>query len=301
MSRRASPNDVRQPSCLLLTSALALALIALPVGMSADGPFLDWQTASAKGPGGNGPGGGHGGGPGNGRGNGHGEHGRGLGQQKGLDGNGWAYGRGRGPDGRGGVAGGPRDLNEFLDGVRSGRSFGLERRDERIDAAKGRYREAFGRPGQGLGRAEGARTVAYGFSLDETTTLIERGWRGPKAQSDGFRNHGERVRTMVELSKRLGYGAHVGALQANFGTPFENGIAELQAQLAAAEQAGDEAEAERLRGELAAAIAEAKPGAGPDDGWATADLDVNDDQLVDRRDLEALAQADEERLAEQGS
>ena len=46
------------------------------------------------------------------------------------------------------------------------------------------------------------------------------------------------------------------------------------------------------RGELAAAIEEAKPGIGPDDGWATADLDVNDDQVVDRRDLETLAQGD---------
>ena len=97
---------------------------------------------------------------------------------------------------------------------------------------------------------------------------------------------------MVELAKQLGYGARVGALQANFGTPFENGIADLQADLAAAEQAGDEAEAEHLRGELAAAIEQAKPGVGPDDGWATADLDVNDDQVVDRRDLETLAQGD---------
>ena len=32
----------------------------------------------------------------------------------------------------------------------------------------------------------------------------------------------------------------------------------------------------------------AKPGKGPDDSWATADLDVNDDRTVDARDLEAL-------------
>jgi hypothetical protein len=291
MSRLASPTRIRQHSCLLRTSAVALALIALPVGMSVDGPFLDWQTALAKGPEGKGNAGG------NGKGGGKGGRGS-LGQQNGVDDD--LYHRGRGHGGQVGARG-PHDLNEFLDGVRSGRSFGLERRDERVDAAKGRYREALGRPGQGLGRVEGARTVAYGFSLEETTALIERGWRGPKAQNDGFRNHGERTRTMVELAKQLGYGAHVGALQANFGTPFENGIAELKAQLAAAEQAGDEAEAERLRGELATAIDQAKPGVGPDDGWATADLDVNDDQVVDGRDLEALAQADEARLAEQGS
>ena len=94
----------------------------------------------------------------------------------------------------------------------------------------------------------------------------------PKARSDGgFKNHGERTRTMVELAKRLGYGARVGAHQANFGTPFENGIADLQAQLAEAKAAGNQAEVERLENELAQAIENAKPGKGPDDSWATAD------------------------------
>ena len=110
-----------------------------------------------------------------------------------------------------------------------------------------------------------------------------------KGRSDGgFKNHGERTRTMVELAKRLGYGARVGAHQANFGTPFENGIADLQAQLAEAKAAGNQAEVERLENELAQAIENAKPGKGPDDSWATADLDVNDDGVVDKRDLDAL-------------
>jgi hypothetical protein len=187
-----------------------------------------------------------------------------------------------------------------MDGVRSGKAFGLERRDERMVEAKGRYREALGKPGQGVGHAENARTVAHGFSVEETSTLIERGWKGPAAPAAGFRNHGQRTRTMVEIAKQLGYGARVGALQANFGTPFENGIAGLQAELAAAEEAGDEAEAERLRGELATAIDQAKPGVGPDHGWATADLDVNDDQVVDRHDLEALAQDDDVEQPEPG-
>jgi hypothetical protein len=78
----------------------------------------------------------------------------------------------------------------------------------------------------------------------------------------GFKNHGERTKTMVELAKRLGYGARVGAMQAKFGTPFENGIAELQAQLAEARARGDQAEVDRLEAELADAIARAKPGKG---------------------------------------
>ena len=110
-----------------------------------------------------------------------------------------------------------------------------------------------------------------------------------KGRSDGgFKNHGERTRTMVELAKRLGYGARVGAHQANFGTPFENGIADLQAQLAEAKAAENQAEIERLENELAQAIENAKPGNGPDNSWATADLDVNNDRVVDKRDLDAL-------------
>jgi hypothetical protein len=97
---------------------------------------------------------------------------------------------------------------------------------------------------------------------------------------------------MVELSKRLGYGARVGALQANFGTPQENNIAALQDQLADAKAAGNQAEVERLEAELAEAIENAKPGKGPDDSWATADLDVNDDGVVDKGDLDALEQSD---------
>jgi hypothetical protein len=287
MSRLASPTNVRQHSRLdrvLLTSAVALTLIALPAAMSAHGPWLDWQTAVAK-DNGKGNGGGNGNAGGNGKGRGKNE--RGQGNQGGPEDE--LHRQGRGQGAQGGVSG-PHDVEEFVDSVRSGRAFGLERRDERVSTAKERYREALGKPGRNLGQAQEARPAAYGFSPEETTSLIERGWKGPAARSAGFRNHGERTRTMVELAKQLGYGARVGALQANFGTPFENGIAELQAELAAAEQAGNEAEAERLRAELATAIKEAKPGAGPDDGWATADLDVNDDQVVDRRDLEALAQ-----------
>jgi hypothetical protein len=125
--------------------------------------------------------------------------------------------------------------------------------------------------------------------------LIERGWQGPKAFNDGFRNHGQRVSTMVGIAKALGYPGSVGAMQANFGTPFENGIYDLEVSLAearaqqctAAEDTGLVAEIERLAADLAAAIGLAKPGAAPDDSWATVDLDVNDDLVVDQRDLRA--------------
>ena len=71
MSRLASPTHVQQHSRRdrrLLTSALALALVALPMGVRDDAPLPGWQTALAKND--NGKGGGPGGGKGNGRGNG---------------------------------------------------------------------------------------------------------------------------------------------------------------------------------------------------------------------------------------
>lgn len=274
---------------LLLSSALALVLSALPVGMSAETPGLDWQSALAwGGPGGGGPGGGPGGG---GPGGNPGAHGRDIANQaRGQHGPQYL-----GSDGPG-HAGGERgysDVTEFLDSMRSGRAFGLEHRDERVAMARERYGEALGNRGNHAGLdLDQIGAVAHQFAPEEARALIERGWRGPMAHDDGFRNHGERVRTMVELAKRLGYSAHVGALQANFGTPYENGIAELQDQLAAAEAAGDADEVARLEAELAEAIADAKPGVGPDDSWATADLDVNNDGVVDQQDLEALEQTD---------
>ena len=84
---------------LLLTSALALVLSALPVSISSETPTWHWQSALARGgPGGGGPGGGsHGGGGGAG----------GLGADPGAYGRdnakqGHAYGREQnGSDGRG--------------------------------------------------------------------------------------------------------------------------------------------------------------------------------------------------------
>jgi hypothetical protein len=288
---------------LLLTSAVVLVLTTLPVGMSTDGPPLNWQAAFARdGGGGNGAGGGGGNGQGGGQGGGRGDHGRGASEQGGPDrgpgSRGHAYGHDIGRGGQAGGANGYHDLNEFVDGVRSGKAVGLEHRDERIDQARGRYGAMLGKAnrdknaGYGFNPNDGIGPAAHRFSREETKALMERGWKGPAARTAGFRNHGERVRTMVELSKRLGYGAHVGALQANFGTPYENNIAALQAQLAEAQAAGDQAEVERLEAELAEAVENAKPGKGPDDSWATADLDVNDDGVVDKGDLEALEQSE---------
>jgi hypothetical protein len=163
--------------------------------------------------------------------------------------------------------------------------------------AKGRYGDALEPRSHAAPRfPQASRSMAnldrgrpYGLAPNETQALIERGWKGPKTQ-DRFKNHGQRTRTTVELAKRLGYSTRVGAMQANFGIPFENGVADLQDQLAEARDAGNQAEVERLETEVEAAIAAAKPGKGPDNSWATADLDVNDEGTVDARDLDALDQ-----------
>jgi hypothetical protein len=290
---RRSSRLIRTPagnSQVLVTSALALTLTAMPIGIDASDPGLQWQTAIARngdGGGGNGQGGGHGNGGGN-AGNGHGNAG-----ERGGPGRDHAHGHDNDHGGPQGRAQGYHDVDELVDSVRSGKALGLERRDERIDRARERYAAARGKtePARhGLQGTDEAGPAAHRLSPEETKALMERGWKGPATRDAGFRNHGERVRTMVELSKRLGYGARVGALQANFGTPQENRITALQAELAQARAAGDQAAVARLESALAEAIAKAKPGNGPDDSWATADLDVNEDGVVDRRDLEALEQ-----------
>lgn len=296
MAGSSSRKAIRSPSNLIrlaLTGGVACALAALPVelGIGPGGP--DWQAALAKGDGGGGGGAG-GSGHGGGRGGGPGDrggpgHGRDVGKSIGR---GAPGSRGAGPD-----TANYRDLGEAMSKAPGARALGLGRQDDRVVEAKGRYRgaaEAGRKPDVAPAGFAGARPdldrPAYGFAPAEVEALIGRGWKGPKSASGTFATHGHRVRTMVELSKRLGYGAHVGALQANFGTPYENGIADLEAQLADARAAGNEAEVARLEAKLEAAIVAGKPGLGPDSSWATADLDVNGDGVVDQRDLDALGQ-----------
>jgi hypothetical protein len=269
---------LREPF-LLRTSTLALAavLVGVPVTIGSDFAGPTWHVARAeKGGKGGDQGGNRGGNPGTG----------GRGHAYGHDKNGGGHGRGGDAE--------YDSLDAWMGDVRAGKAFGHDRRDEHVEQAKERYQAAVGKA-RGRQDIDGNHEVAHRFSPNETKELIERGWRARTVDA-GYRNHGQRVRTMVELAKRLGYGARVGALQANFGTPYENGIADLQAELAEAREAAaanldDDAaqqRVEQLNAELAEAIAAAKPGKGPDDSWATADLDVNDDGVVDAQDLADL-------------
>jgi len=296
---------------LLLAGGVAVALTALPVDIDSPSLSLDWQTALAR-KGGDDGGGSSGRGGGGDRdrgdrdrddrgGHDHGDDddddgGRGYGDDDDDDDHGWSRGRGRGRGHDGNFGG------LFDDDHRGGRH--VVARERYHDALEDdEHRHGRGR-GHGSGRGGGAEFEhgpggnAHRYTPEETQALLEHGWQGRHGHEDGFRNHGERVRTMVELAKELGYGARVGALQANFGTPYENGIVNLQDELADARAKAEAnpdnpefaAEIERLESELDAAIEAAKPGNGPDDDRATADLDVIDDGGVDRRDLEALKQ-----------
>ena len=107
----------------------------------------------------------------------------------------------------------------------------------------------------------------------------------PDADESGFRNHGDRVSTFVAIAKSVGLNGGTGAMQANFGTPFENGL------VATDEDSGeflkDEDTGEYIIDATDEEIAEVKPGNGPRTDWEIdTSLDVNMDGIVDKDDLE---------------
>lgn len=129
----------------------------------------------------------------------------------------------------------------------------------------------------------------------ETSALIGNGWGAAdgSAGSDGPAGNAdlrERVDLLVAIAIRLGHGAHVGALQASYGTPQENGLFELQSRIADLEarsalSADQRAELAALRAEFEDRREAVKPGPGPTDGWELVNLDANGDGRVDRADL----------------
>lgn len=109
--------------------------------------------------------------------------------------------------------------------------------------------------------------------------------RRPDPEGGDFRNHGQRVSTYVALGKELGFSASVGAMQANFGTPFENGLVATDPDTG--EFLKDPDTGEFIIDATQADIAAVKPGNGPRTRWETeTDLDVNMDGIVDGTDLD---------------
>jgi hypothetical protein len=154
--------------------------------------------------------------------------------------------RGRGNEERGG-GNDNRGGGNANDNRGPGANAGPGNNDPKFAAAEERVRDAAnqGRRGRDL-------------TNDDIDALIAGGW-GNRALDDGFRNHGERVRTYVAIAKALGEGAYVGALQANFGP-----VTATQPLPTNPRPPGD---------------------------WATINLDVNKDGVIDGRDLLAAEAA----------
>jgi hypothetical protein len=312
----------------LLASAIALSVAFTPAvdlvddawakGGNGGGGGNSGGSGGGNGNGGNGGGngsGGSGGGNGSGgnSGNGGGNGNSGNGAGRGGEGDGFAGGHGRGglekaerSQGRGGPS---ADVGTMIGSLRDAFNPGAAKRE-----ARERYAAAAGWSDQSSSTDRGRSFGRPSHEVDNATTasLVARGWEAPEALADtGFRNHGHRVSSMVEIAKALGYGAHVGALQANFGTAAapttESGdavtreqlgaeIDELETALAAVEDPqSEEAIAMRerlgeLENELAGLDAEAAETPEWDGDWRTANLDMTGDGVVDLADLEAARQ-----------
>lgn len=231
----------------LVVAFLGVAALSIsPLGINLVVPWLGAQPALAKD---NGKGGGDrgGGGDRSDRGGGRGDRG---------DDRGGGHGGGHGAERGGGAEGRGAD--------NAGRGHGPT-------GDTGRQARADGHPGRGWSSRHDrsdrdAPEALATLSADQTRALIERGWERHARLDGAFRNHGERVRTMVELARALGLDPSVGALQANFGTPYENGLVPADGTLAE-----------------------------PD--WSVVDLDVNGDLVVDGGDLAALPPDPAERDA----
>jgi hypothetical protein len=113
----------------------------------------------------------------------------------------------------------------------------------------------------------------------------------------------ERTRNFVAVARALRLDGQVGALQATYGTPLENGLGK---RVRGVEDAKGRLAAKPGRAALVAAVAQreneltkamARLPKGPEGGWATFDLDVNADGRIDREDVK---QARAERDATKG-
>ena len=153
--------------------------------------------------------------------------------------------------------------------------------------------------------------VSKHLENNESLSLTDSGWINKKVFSKDFTNHGQRVKTYVEIAKLKGLPAYVGALQANFGNPYETGIAKFQnkitdlnsqitllnTQLLNTELTVDKTTAIQnqiniltsdvieTNGLLKTTIKNIKPGVSVGNGWETANLDINNDGIVNEADL----------------
>jgi hypothetical protein len=182
----------------------------------------------------------------------------------------------------------------------------LTRGDARFDEARRRYAQVLGLavpegkidPKQPIGFERRPDKTVLTLDAAGVNILLQRHWRGPGIVTDAARQQIRRNRGFVALARALKLDPGVGAAQASFGMPSENGLAELLDAVDAArfELAGSPASASALSAmhekerELEAALARLPKGPAKD--WPLADLDLNNDRRIDRKDTE-LAKAGE--------
>lgn len=132
---------------------------------------------------------------------------------------------------------------------------------EDAEAGPARYADALDSQGRDPGflRPVGAAVIV--FDSAETDALVAAGWEpSAHAAAGEFVDLGDRVTTFVAIAEALGHDPAVGALQANWGTPQENGIDALADAINATAYAHsvagyDIAELERHRADAAAVLA----------------------------------------------
>lgn len=197
--------------------------------------------------------------------------------------------RSRGGRGRGNGA-----RSERADSGGEDRGRRVWNRSERAEAGDGdRGRRVWNRP-RGRDLADDGRQLGHGRSAGSADRMERRTAaapvqpplppRRPRAEESDFRNHGDRVSTFVALAKELDFNASVGAMQANFGTPFENGLVATDPDTG--EFLKDPDTGDFIIDATESEIAAVKPGEGPRTGWEIeTDLDVNMDGVVDAVDL----------------
>ena len=246
---------------------LAIALVAAPLDFTPPDWQLSTSAAQAKGGGGGGGGGGKGGSD------------NGRGHDKGNDTSSAK------PGGKGGGKDNGKSAN-------AKDNKGLSKAKNETQK---RYAKALGLGVDGAGVKPGKSI--HTFSHKQVKGLLGHKWKTSHFVDLNFKNHGQRVSTMVAIAKALGYGAWVGAMQANFGTMQElqaavdvaqadvdAAVLAVAADVPGAEQALLDAQADLLAVDQIAA--DAKPGLGPKGEWATLDLDFNDDDVVNAKDID---------------
>jgi hypothetical protein len=279
------------PGKLLPIVAATALLTAMPQPMSVltggDGAALA-QGQSGGGQGGGNQGGGNQGGGNQGGGNQGGGNQGGGNQGGGNQGGGGQPSHAGGPShgGEPGSQGRGADQSSINQSQGSGSVAARERVAERYNRALPDQAQSAQTGSRGTGGDHDVGTAMVELDDAATQALLSRGWDTSPVENDGFANHGQRVRTMVHIAQALGYSGHVGALQANFGTPQEIGLLDLQQQVMEA-QANDADNLDALLEELEQAIAGVKPGAGPEYDWVLVNLDVDGDGQVTQADLEA--------------